>query len=80
VTFTCVLAFCERKSHNRYAYMHLHTLQCSGSMDTTVRVDHIESANDHASSVFRCHTDRVKAIETDFSNPQLFWSASEDGR
>ncbi len=46
-------------------------------MDTTVRLDCIEHGG--RSRCFRCHTDRVKAIETDFTNDSLFWSASEDG-
>ncbi|KAK9823623.1 hypothetical protein WJX72_004300 [[Myrmecia] bisecta] len=31
------------------------------------------------STVYNCHTSRVKAVEVEPSNPHMFWSAAEDG-
>lgn len=48
----------------------------TGAMDSEVRCHDLtrESTECH-----NCHKDRVKDVEVEAGNPNVFWSASEDG-
>lgn len=51
----------------------------TGAMDGLVIHHRLESEELHNHQVFRCHSNRVKHIVAAPDNPQVFWSASEDG-
>ncbi|XXG61100.1 hypothetical protein AAC387_Pa04g2838 [Persea americana] len=59
-------------------------LVVSGAGDSEVRLFHLSRlsgrSEEHApSAVFRCHTKRVKKLAVEVGNPNVVWSASEDG-
>ncbi|KAL4578710.1 hypothetical protein LXL04_014839 [Taraxacum kok-saghyz] len=55
----------------------------SGAADTEVRLFNLsrtqEDCNITPSALFQCHTRRVKKLAVEPGNPNVVWSASEDG-
>jgi WD and tetratricopeptide repeats protein 1 len=53
----------------------------TGAMDSQVRVHVLDntSASNARTTVYTCHSDRVKDLAVERGNASLFWSAGEDG-
>ncbi|EKX46324.1 hypothetical protein GUITHDRAFT_107932 [Guillardia theta CCMP2712] len=51
----------------------------TGAMDFQVRLHKISPDGDCKGELFSYHTDRVKDVKTISQEPNLFWSAAEDG-